>query len=210
MASLTHTGKPKTVQFAMISVWLVAGLAVLGSAVESFVTLSGRTPLAFGGADPRVQLISLPQINQAQLREGAVGYLVDIPLWLRALCAAPALLYVALALVAAVLLTRILREISAGRPFTAPVRKNMMALSLILIGAGLLYGTLDAAAGRAVFEVASDFRTEDFPLGADYAVISTDAPRWPYFMMTSGVVGLALSSAFKAGGRLQEENDGLV
>ncbi|KPN18019.1 hypothetical protein AO716_08890 [Arthrobacter sp. Edens01] len=210
MTNVTHTRKPKSVQLAVISVWIVACLAALGSAAEAFVTIFGRTPLAFGGADPRVQLVMLPQINQAELREGAVGYLVDIPLWLRVLCATPALLYIVMALVAAFLIARVLQEISAGRPFTARVRKNLLALSFLLIGAGLLYGTLDATANRAVFEVASNFGTEGFPLGADYAVISTDAPRWPYFMITSGVVGLALSSAFKAGGRLQEETDGLV
>lgn len=210
MATVTHTRKPKSVQLAVISVWLVAGFAALSSATEAFVTIFGRTPLAFGGADPRVQLVMLPQINQAELREGAVGYLVDIPLWLRVLCATPALLFIVLALVAAFLIGRVLREISAGRPFAARVRKNLLVLSSLLIGAGLLYGTLDASANRAVFEVASDFGAESFPLGADYTVISTDTPRWPYFMITSGVVGLALSSAFKAGGRLQEETDGLV
>lgn len=210
MANVTRTEKRQSARLAVVSVWVVAGLAALGSATEAFVTLLGRSPLAFGGADPRVQLSVLPQIKQATLREGAVGYLVDIPLWLRALCASPAILFIAIAMVAALLITRVLREISAGRPFAAPVRGNLLTLSLFLMGTGVLYGLLDAAAGWNLFWVASDFSSDRFPLGADYAVINTDAPRWPYFMITSGVVGLALTSAFKAGGRLQEENDGLV
>ncbi|MBD7995863.1 helix-turn-helix transcriptional regulator [Arthrobacter sp. Sa2CUA1] len=49
----------------------------------------------------------LPQINHAELRQGTAVCLVDAPFWLRLLSAAPACLYFALALVAAVLVTRV-------------------------------------------------------------------------------------------------------
>ncbi len=199
------------VRAAVVIVWIIAISAAIGSALEVFVTIAGRVVLAFNGADPRLPLTSLPQINQAELREGAIGYLVDAPVWLRVLCATPAMLFILIVIAAAVLISRALHRIADGQPFSSIVRRSIAALSFILIGGGLLYGLLDTLAGGAIFSVASSF-TEgvQFPLGADYVVTSTNIPRWPFFMISSGVVGIALSKAFKAGARLEEEADGVV
>lgn len=200
-----------TSKLSAIIVWIVAVMAAIGSALEVFTTITGRVVFALNGADPRLPLTSLPQINQAELREGATGYAVDAPIWLRTLCATPAMLYVLVALFAAVLITRALFGIAASRPFSPAVRRNLTVLSLILIIGGVLYGVLDTIAGRTIYDVATSFtQGVQFPLGADYAVTSTNVPRWPFFMIITGVVGLALSTAFKAGARLEEEADGLV
>ena len=210
MESSVKRQKSKSTTAALVAVWLVAVVAAINSALEIYIIISGRTLLAFNGADPRLPLSALPQVNQAELREGTSGYLVDAPFWLRLLSASPAVLYVVLALVAALLVARVVRGIADGHPFSLKVRTSLTALSVFLIGAGTIYGMLDAAAGRAIYEVASDFGAAPFPLGADYAVTSTNVPRWPYFMMTCGVVGLALAVAFKDGKRLEEEAEGLV
>lgn len=121
------------------------------------------------------------------------------------------MIYILIALAAAFLITRALRRIAEGRPFSPIVRRSLATLSLILIAGGLTYGVLDTLAGRAIFDVGSSFtQGVRFPLGADYVVTSTNMPRWPFFMISSGVVGVALSTAFKAGARLEEEADGVV
>ncbi|WAP53228.1 hypothetical protein OL239_09415 [Arthrobacter sp. ATA002] len=201
-----------SVKLSVIAVWIVAVLAAAGSALESFTVITGRVVFALNGADPRLPLTSLPQINQAELREGSAGYLADAPTWLRVLCATPAMVYIIIALLAAVLITRALHGIAASRPFSSSVRRSMTILSLILIMGGILYGVLDSIAGQAIYDVAVTFFTQgiQFPLGADYAVTSTNPARWPFFMIITGVVGLALSSAFRAGARLEEAADGLV
>ena len=202
---------PKSARSSVIVIWIVAVLAAAGTALEVFTIVTGRVLFALNGADARLPLSSLPQINQAELREGATGYLVDAPFWLRALCATPAMLYMLIALLAAVLITRALRGISAGRPFSPSVRHSMTKLSLLLILGGILYGALDTIAGLTIYDVAASFTYgTQFPLGGDYMVTSTNLPRWPFFMITTGVVGLALSAAFRAGARLEEEADGLV
>lgn len=195
----------------MIVVWMVAVLAAAGTALEVFTIATGRVLFALNGAEARLPLSSLPQINQAELREGATGYLVDAPFWLRALCATPAMLYILIAVLAAILITRALRGISAGRPFSPSVQQSMTRLSLLLILGGILYGVLDTIAGLTISDVAWTItQGVQLPLGADYIVTSTDLPRWPVFMITTGVVGLALSAAFRAGARLEEAADGLV
>lgn len=200
-----------SVKLSVIIVWIVAVLAAVGSALEIFTVITGRAVFALNGADPRLPLTSLPQINQAELREGAAGYLADAPTWLRVLCSTPAMVYILIALLAAVLITRALRGIAASRPFSSSVRRSMTILSLILIMGGILYGVLDRIAGQAIYDVAvSSTQGIQFPLGADYAVTSTNPARWPFFMIITGVVGLALSTAFRAGARLEEAADGLV
>jgi hypothetical protein len=200
-----------SVKLSVIAVWIVAVLAAVGSALEIFTVIMGRAVFALNGADPRLPLTSLPQINQAELREGTTGYLADAPAWLRVLCATPAMVYILIALLAAVLITRALRGIAASRPFSSSVRRSMTVLSLILILGGILYGVLDRIAGQAIYDVAVTFTQGiQFPLGADYAVTSTNPARWPFFMIITGVVGLALSTAFRAGARLEEAADGLV
>lgn len=85
MSTIVQSSRvPKTsARAAVVVVWIIAVFAAVGSALEVFVTISGRVVIAFNGTDPRLPLTSLPQINQAELREGATGYLVDAPTWLR-------------------------------------------------------------------------------------------------------------------------------
>ncbi|MHA7142943.1 MULTISPECIES: DUF2975 domain-containing protein [unclassified Arthrobacter] len=201
----------RTTRLSVVIVWIVAILAAIGSALEVFSVIGGRVLLAFGGAEPRLPLTAMPQIVEATLREGTTGYLVDAPFWLRVLGATPAMLYILIALVAALLITRVLRGIAASQPFSSKVRRSLTVLSLVFIIGGVLYGVLDTIAGRTIFEVSSIFGQGDqFPLGADYAGLAVDLPRWPFFMIITGVVSLALSAAFKAGARLEEEADGVV
>lgn len=198
-----------SITLALFAVWLAAAMAVYGNLTQVYTSVSGRAIIALNGADPRLPLAVLPQVNQAELREGATGYLEDIPTWLRILSATPAMVYVAIAVIAAVLVTRVVWGIAGGQPFSRRVRRNLTKLSILLIAGGILFGSLDAAAGRAIYEVASSFSVR-FPLGADYAALSTNLARWPFFTIIAGVVGLALSTAFNAGARLEEEADGLV
>lgn len=196
---------------ARIAVWVVAVIAVIHNAVQVYTIVSGHVLIAFGGADSRLPLTSLAQINQAELRGGGTGYLVDVPAWLRVLCSVPAFLNILVAVLAAILVVRIIRRIAVGQPFVPAVRRNWVALSAVLIVGGVLLGIADAVAGQVVFGVASNFTFQPpFPLGADYQVLSVDVPRWPFFMILTGVVGLAISAAFKEGARLEEEADGLV
>ncbi len=203
--------RPTAIAGPVIAVWVVTGAAVVNQLLGVFTMISGRVLITVGGAEPRVDLTRLPQVNQAEIREGATGFLSDAPLWLRYLCATPSVMHVVVAVLAAVLITGVLRRIATGAPFSPRIRTGLRTLSAVLAIGGVIIGVTDTIAGRAVYDVATSFLSGDrFPLGADYEVVSTKLPRWPFFMIITGIVGFALSAAFQPGGRFEEKTNGVV
>jgi hypothetical protein len=204
-----RSGRSTTVALAAIGT--VVGAALLNDIVQIITTTTGRVLFTFGGADGRLPLTHLPQILQADLREGATGYLTDVPVWLRLLCASPAVTHALTIAIAAVFFIQIVRRIAAAHPFAPQVLRNWPKVSLVLIAGGILQGVMDTVAGVVIFTLASSGTPpgEDL-LGADYSGIGTDLPQWPFFMILLGIVAAAVSTAFRSGARLEEEVVGVV
>jgi hypothetical protein len=176
------------------------------------MTVTGRYLWAGNGADPRKPLADLPQLIQAEIREGHSRFLEDIPVWLRVLCAMPSVAYAATLILGAVLVARILRTIARGDAFAVQVRRTLVALSLTLVGGGLVAGLLDTAALGTVIGLSSGATLDD---GSPFdpmvvSVLGTDLPHWPIMLIVLGVVASALTLAFREGARLREELVGVV
>lgn len=107
---------------------------------------TGHALLAGGGTDGRLPLSFLPQLLQADLREGATGTLADAALSLRILCATPFLVQAIAITFATVALLRILKGVAWARPFSTDVLKNWRLLTLALLGGGVLQGVMDTVA----------------------------------------------------------------
>jgi hypothetical protein len=205
---------PKRGRLARASAVLIgvfAVLAALNDLVQVVTVSTGRVLIALGGAEGRLPLSALPQLLQADLREGTTGYLTDAPWGLRLLAASPAAIHALTLLWAALVLIRILRYIAGAKPFEVPAISGWRRLSLILVIGGVSQGLADTF---AVFEVAHLSRESIFTgkhlLGADYSGIGVNIPQWPILLIVLGIVAGSIAAAFRAGARLQEEALGVV
>jgi hypothetical protein len=205
---------PKQGQLARASAVLIAVIAVLAALNDlvRVVTVStGRVLIALGGAEGRLPLSALPQLLQADLREGTTGYLTDAPWGLRLLAASPAAIHAVTVLWAALVLTRILRHIAGAKPFDVPTISGWRQLTIILVIGGIIQGLADTF---AVFEISNlsmqSMSTGKHLLGADYSGIGVNIPQWPILLIVLGLVAGSIAAAFRAGARLQEEAHGVV
>lgn len=197
---------------------IVAAFSVLGSLTTFITTLTGRVLIATGGTDGRLPLSALPQLQQADLREGATGTLADTDLSLRLLGALPSLLHAVTIVIAAVLLVRVLEEIARARPFSAAVLADWRRLTLALLVGGIAQTIAETAAwlylsthmglmfgaGRT-----SDAEREAF-FGGDYQAMGSGIPQWPLPILIAGGIALALSAAFRTGAKHERDADGVV
>jgi hypothetical protein len=205
---------PKQGRLARASAVLIAVIAVLvalDDLVHVITVSTGRVLIALGGAEGRLPLSALPQLLQADLREGTTGYLTDAPWGLRLLAASPAAIHAVTVLWAALVLTGILRYIAGAKPFEAPAISGWRHLAFILVIGGALQGLADTF---AVFEIAhlstESMFTGKHLLGADYSGIGVNIPQWPILLIVLGIVAGSIAAAFRAGARLQEEALGVV
>jgi hypothetical protein len=204
-----RSGRSTTV--ALAAIVTVAGAALLNDIVQMITITTGRVLFTFGGADGRLPLTHLPQVLQADLREGATGYLTDVPVWLRLLCASPTLIHALTITLAAIFFIQIVRCIAAADPFASRVLRNWPKVSFVLISGGILQGLVDTVAGIVTFNPASSGTPPgEELLGADYAGLSINLPQWPFFMLLLGIIAAAVATAFRSGARLEEEVVGVV
>ena len=209
--------RPRVFQVARAALLIVALFSTL-SALSQGVTVAMGSLFAFGGADGRLPLVRLPQLIQADLREGAEGTLAEADLGLRLLGALPSFLQAATIVLATVFLLRVLRGIAAGRAFDPFVLENWRRLSLALLIGGVVQGLADTAANVYLTShvgllfwsgQVTDAQRERF-LGGDYQAIGTNLPQWPLPVLMAGVLALALGAAFRAGAKLERDVDGVV
>lgn len=210
-STLAHTDRRTRgwTRAAAVAVWVVLGLAFIGAVLEVITISTGRVLFTFGGAEGRLPLEHLPQLLQADLRDGQEGYLVDVPVWLRLLCAGATIVQAVTIAAAAVLVVGIIRKVSAGRPFDSAVVRRFNLLALMLVGGGIIQGAVDAAAVGSLWEIASSVGREDSFM-APYWGIGVNVPQVPFLTILLGVIAAALSVAFRAGKRLEEETTGIV
>lgn len=180
--------------------------------------VTGRSLFTFGGADSRLPLVHLPQLQQAELDSGESGTLADLDLSMRLFGASPLFVQAVIFLVAVVALGRIVSGIARAEPFNSVVQSNWKLLSLTLLGGGLLQALLSTAAwtyfisriglhfgmGSVSLETRAEF------LGAHYSAIGGPFPQWPWMIIIAGLVALALTAAFRSGAKLEREADGVV
>ncbi|WP_454299176.1 hypothetical protein [Salana multivorans] len=209
-----HTGvrrDTRSLRLATTLLWLVALGGLAQVALSLWFIVTGRLLFALGeGANPYLRLDRLPQLMQADLREGSDGIrLVELDWWIRALAWLPSVLIgVSLAL-GAWWGIRVLREIGAGRPFTAPVLGGLRRTGLVLSLGGIAAGLVDVAA-NAVFAYTMTGIDRESSWSSEYQVLGFTGGQWPLALIVVGVVCLAAGIAFRDGARLAEEADGVV
>lgn len=198
-------------------IWVISAFAMLFDALQVF---SMTTGLFFvnalqGDVESHQSLTALPQFLQADLREGATpADLTDLSIWVRLLCALPTLVHLATLLVSTILVTRAIRVIESGRPFTSAGVRAWALLGIVLIIGGGIQGILDMVAVGVVSSLA---RTNpdghpDGPwaLGGDYQATGIDFPDWPWIFFALGIIAAAVAAAFREGSRLEAEAEGVV
>lgn len=210
MSRSTAVKRPRAVGAAVATVIVVGALASLSVLLQALMTVTGRYLFTWGGADQRKPLVDLPQLLQADIRDGYSMFLEDLPAWLRMLGASPLLLHAVIVAAAVALVVRLCRRIASGDPFGRSARGTLTRLSLVLIVGGVAQGILDTiAVGVATNWISSRMFTS---LGGDFAVqgLGTDLPNFPIMLIVLGIITAALAVAFREGARLREEMAGVV
>lgn len=210
--------RPRMLRIVRAVLLIVASFSVLSDLTQTITIATGRALFAFGGSDGRLPLGHLPQLLQAELREGQSGTLADADLSLRLLCALPSALHAATVALATVFLLRALRGIAQGQPFAPYVLLNWRHLSIALLIGGVAQGLADTVASvylasRIGLLFGSGIVTREQAvtfLGGDYQAIGTNVPQWPVPIIIAGLVALALTAAFRAGAKLEKDVDGVV
>ena len=204
--------QPRAVRVAVTVVIVVGLLACVSVFLQALTTITGRFLYAGGGAEPRLPLESLPQLLQAEIREGHSMFLEDLPAWLRVLCASPLLLHVLVVAAAVALVVRLCGRIASGDPFGQSARQTLTRLSLVLIGGGLGQGLLDTVAVVVAHNwiVAAITYGAGGPYESAVQGLGTDLPTFPIMLIVLGIITAALAVAFREGARLREEMVGVV
>ena len=173
--------------------------------------ITGRALLALGGADPRLLAESLPQFLQLEARDGVVLYIEDLPVWVRVLSMAPALVAGVVAFVASLFVVRLVRAIARGDAFGSQPRRALASAGVVCLVGGLLQGVLDTAAVAGLLSLTrSSTQVDGTALTDLYRVMALDVPHWPVQTILVGAVACILLLAFRAGAELQEEAVGVV
>jgi hypothetical protein len=183
-------------------VWVCAGIYALAAVGAAGVLAKGGSLLTFGGATGDLDLVQMGLLDQATPREGLDPVLADIPLGNPLLFAIAPLVTGASWVVAAALLTGILREIGAGRPFRPSVVHRLPRAALVL-GAGAL-----ANLGADVVATIAFMATP--AVSRLFSVMSSNHFDFPGTTFVCAVVIGALGVAFRRGATMERELAGLV
>lgn len=187
---------------AVVAVWVCAGIFALTAAGAAAVLAKGGALLTFGGADGDLDVVRLGLLDQAEPAPGLDPVLADVPLGNRLLFAVAPLVTAASWLVAAVLVTRVLRGIAAGRPFGAAVVGSLPRAALALGVGALAHLGADVVATIAL--MASP------PVDELFSVMASESFDFPGTTFVCAVVIGALGVAFRRGAVMERELAGLV
>ncbi|MBM7831722.1 hypothetical protein JOE59_002427 [Agromyces cerinus] len=212
-----RTRTPRGTSIGIGLIWVIATFAMLFDALALFSITTGLffVNVLQGDVEAHQSLTALPQFIQAELREGAdPADLTDLSIWVRALCALPTLVHLVVVLVSTILVTRAIRVIEGGRPFTTVGVRAWALLSVVLIVGGGLQGLLDTVA-VGVLSALARTNTDGYPdgpwgLGGDYQALGTNLPDWPWIFFVLGIISAAVAAAFREGSRLEAEVEGVV
>ncbi len=187
---------------AVVAVWVCAGILALVAISAAAVLAKGGALLTFGGASGDIDIVDMGLLDDAAPEPGLEPVLADIPLVNRLLFAVAPLVTAASWLLAAVLVTRVLREIGAGRPFGAAVVRSLPRAALVL-GAGAL-ATLGADVVATIAFMASP------QVNALFSTMVSSSFDFPGTTFVCAVIIGALGVAFRRGAVMERELAGLV
>lgn len=199
---MDESSKDRRLTLAVVAVWVCAGILALAAVGAAAVLAKGELLATFGGASPDLDVVRMGLLDDATPREGLDPVLADVPLVNRLLFALGPLVTAASWLVAAVLVTGVLREIGAGRPFGPSVVRRLPRTALAL-GVGAL-ATLAADVVATVAFMASD------RVGELFTSMSSESFDFPGTTFVCAVVIGALGVAFRRGASMEHELAGLV
>lgn len=181
-----------------IILWGIFGVVLGGLVLGPVSAWVSGGPLGV----PFVSDITVPALERVGTEYGQGDYLVevtDLSTLDYVVALVPGLLALALVGAGVLLVQRVARDIAAGTPFVAAqVTRLRWLAGILLVGAPLV----------TVLQLAADgFVLGQQDLGGLGPVASLDLPLLP---MAAGLVLALLAEAFKAGGRLQDDVEGLV
>ena len=166
---------------------IVALYTVLNNAVYAAYLIAGRHLFVGPGIDGRLTVASLPQVSYGQGPSTDTVYLVDVPLWLRWLCAAPLLLFAIVLLLATILIVVAVRRFTTGTSGRS-VAKPWKILAAVLILGGLAQGLVDTAAIHALHEHYE-------PSVVFNSALATAAFTIPWSILAFGLLAAAIAAA---------------
>lgn len=199
---MDERSRDRRLTLAVVAVWLCAGILALAAVGAAAVLAKGELLMTFGGASPDLDVVRMGLLDSATAREGLDPVLADVPLANRLLFAVGPLVTAASWLVAAVLVTGVLREIGAGRPFGGTVIRSLPRVALAL-GAGAL-ANLGADVVATVALIASP------RVGDLFSSMGSESFDFPGTTFVCAVVIGALGVAFRRGAAMEHELAGLV
>ncbi|GEN80030.1 hypothetical protein [Actinotalea fermentans] len=187
---------------AVVAVWVCAGIMALGAVIAAAVLAKGGALWTLGGADGDLDIVQMGLLDQVTPEPGLDPVLADIPLANRLLFAVAPLVTAASWLIAAVLVTRVLRGIAAGRPFGADVVRRLPRAAVAL-GAGAL-------ANLGADMVATIALTASPQVNDLYSTMASEGFDFPGTTFVCAVIIGALGVAFRRGAVMERELAGLV
>ncbi len=177
---------------------------------------------AVGAALPLWPPLSLKYMGRSSPIENFILMVFDYPagaawLWsadpslgVRVLFVAPAAVQTLLIIALALLLVRLLSDISRGMGFRAKAQRTLTAFSVVGIGGGLVQFTVGIAAWQVGRE-RWDLPNPEFDGGYQAALINAfPFPQWPLTLILIGIVAIALGAAFRTGSRFEKELERVV
>jgi hypothetical protein len=199
---MDERSKDRRLTLAVVAVWVCAGIRALAAVGAAAIFAKGQTLMTFGGASPDLDVVRMGLLDSVIPREGLDPVLADIPLGNRLLFAVAPLVTAASWLIAAVLVTGVLREIGAGRPFGASVVRRLPRAALVL--------GLGALANLGADVVATIALTASPQVNDLFSGMSSEGFDFPGTTFVCAVVIGALGVAFRRGAALEHELAGLV
>lgn len=187
---------------AVVAVWVCAGVLALVAAGAAAVLAKGGALLTFGDATGDLDVVGMGLLDRAEPAAGLDPVLADIPLGNRLLFAVAPLVTGVTWVVAALLVTRVLREVGAGRPFGATAVRSLPRGALVLGGGALAHLAADVVATLALMASSETNRL--------FRTMASDSFDFPGTTFVCAVIIGALGVAFRRGAVMERELAGLV
>jgi hypothetical protein len=196
---------------AFLLLWLGAAGMIAVAALRAVQTIRAERWAAvppFTEWSP-LPVAGMPQFSFAEVN-GRTIMAEEISVPVRWFSAAPSLLLIVMLVVTAVALGEIFRHVHAGDFFHPGVVRALRVIAVVLIGGAILHGLLDDAAWDAIAKEVAAVQERLSGPGTSEGGISLDKPDLQLGLILLGAVAGALAIAFRRGGELAEEAEGVV
>lgn len=199
---MSDTTTTRRIRLATAAVWLCAAVFSLVAVGAALVLAKGGALLTFGGASGDLDVVQLGMLDSAIPRDGLDPVLADVPTANRLLFAVAPLVTAASWVVVAALVTGVLREIGAGRPF-GPTVVGRLPRAAMVLGAGALLHLLADVVATVAFMASPR-------VGDLFSGMGSSGFDFPGTTFVCAVLIGALAVAFRQGAAIERELVGLV